>query len=131
MEETPFGSLGFARLAVMGTDSEGMQPFQREGLSLIHIFSNYLLSETPNITIMVDKDLNIVEFNTAAEKAFRITRKEALEKCLYEIMDSSDFEFVLSSHESISDKKVALKEYGLVTAQNIVYVDVYKRQQLY
>ncbi len=31
VEETPFGFLGFARLAVMGTDSEGMQPFQREG----------------------------------------------------------------------------------------------------
>ena len=37
-------------------------------------------------------------------------------------MDSSDFEFVLSSHESISDKKVALKEYGLITEQSIVYV---------
>ena len=94
-------------------------PYMRERAESL---SNYLLSETPNITIMVDKDLNIVEFNTAAEKAFKITRKEALEKCLYEIMDSSDFEFVLSSHESISDKKVALKEYGLITEQSIVYV---------
>ncbi len=37
-------------------------------------------------------------------------------------MDSSDFEFVLSTHQSIADKKINLKEYGLVVEQNIVYV---------
>ncbi len=31
VEETPFGFLGFARLAIMGLTPEGMQPFQRDG----------------------------------------------------------------------------------------------------
>lgn len=84
--------------------------------------SNYLLSETPNITIMVDQEMNIVEFNTAAEKVFGITRREALEKCIYEIMDSTDFEVVLSGHQSISNKKISLKEYGIIAEENIVYV---------
>ena len=84
--------------------------------------SNYLLSETPNITIMVDRDMNIVEFNAAAERAFGITRREALEKCIYEIMDSTDFEVVLSQRQPISNKKVSLKEYGMVVEENIVYV---------
>ena len=34
--------------------------------------SNCVLTETPNITIIVDSDLNIIEFNAAAERAFRI-----------------------------------------------------------
>ena len=85
-------------------------------------FANCLLTETPNITIMVDEELNIVEFNRAAEKVFRITRAEALKKCIYELMDPSDFEFVFTSHQSISDKKVEMKEYGITTLQNIIYV---------
>lgn len=31
VEETPFGWLGFARLAIMGLTPEGMQPFHRDG----------------------------------------------------------------------------------------------------
>ena len=38
-------------------------------------------------------------------------------------MDSSDFEEVLSSRQSMGDKKVEFREYGMVTAQNIVYVE--------
>lgn len=86
-------------------------------------FANCLLTETPNITIMVDEELNIVEFNRAAEKVFRISRAEALQKCIYELMDPSDFEFVLTSHRSIADKKVVLKEYGITTQQSLVYVE--------
>ena len=86
-------------------------------------FSNCLLSGTPNMTIMVDEELRIVEFNAAAERVFGISRHEALEKYLYELMDSSDFEEVLSSRRSMGDKKVEFREYGMVTAQNIVYVE--------
>lgn len=84
--------------------------------------SNCVLTETPNITLIVDKDLNIIEFNTAAEKAFKITRHEALQKCIYEIMDSSDFQYVFDEKQSIPDKKVHFKEYGITTMQTIVYI---------
>ena len=93
--------------------------------------ANCLLAETPNITIMVDEELNIVEFNKAAENVFRITRSEALQKCIYELMDPSDFEFVFTSHQSISDKKVTMKEYGITTLQNLLYVEKDKICLLY
>ena len=38
-------------------------------------------------------------------------------------MDPSDFEFVFTSHQSISDKKVTMKEYGITTLQNLLYVE--------
>lgn len=84
--------------------------------------SNYVLTETPNITLIADKDLNIIEFNTAAERAFGITRREALQKSLYEIMDSSDFQSVFDTRRSMTDKKVTYKEYGITTVQTIVYI---------
>ncbi|MBW7573254.1 [Fe-Fe] hydrogenase large subunit C-terminal domain-containing protein [Caproiciproducens faecalis] len=84
--------------------------------------SNCVLTETPNITIIVDKDLNIIEFNTAAEKAFGISRHEALQKCIYEIMDSSDFEYAFDVKQSIPDKKVHFRDYEMTTMQTIVYI---------
>ena len=70
-----------------------------------------------------NEELNIVEFNRAAENLFHITRNEALQKCIYELMDPSDFEFVFTSGQSIADKKVTMKEYGVTTLQNLIYVE--------
>lgn len=84
--------------------------------------SNCVLTETPNITIIVDSDMNIIEFNTAAERAFHISRHEALQKCLYELIDTSDFQFVFDSKQSISNKKITYKEYGIIVEETIVYI---------
>ena len=84
--------------------------------------SNYVLTETPNITIILDEELKIVEFNAAAEKAFRITRHEALQKYLYELIDTSDFQTVFETRQSISDKKVQYRDYGITTVQSIIYI---------
>ena len=84
--------------------------------------SNYVLSETPNITILVDRDLNIIEFNKAAEACFGITRREALEKGLFELIDVSDFQFVFETGQSITDKKVHYREYNITTLQTIIYI---------
>ena len=84
--------------------------------------SNFVLSETPNVTIMVDEEMNIVEFNRAAEETFGISRHEALQKCLYEIIDSSDFQYVFETGESITDKKVEYPQYGITTMQNLIYI---------
>ena len=85
--------------------------------------SNYVLSETPNITIMVDDEMNIIEFNKAAEECFKLSRREALEKGLFELIDSSDFQFVLETKQPITNKKVHYKEYGITTEQSIIYID--------
>ncbi len=84
--------------------------------------SNYVLSETPNITLIVDSDLNIIEFNSAAEKCFGVSRHEALQKSLYELIDVSDFQYVFESKQSISNKKVHYKEYNITTEQSIIYI---------
>ena len=84
--------------------------------------ANYVLSETPNATILVDHEMNIIEFNGAAEQIFKVSRHEALQKGLYEIIDPSDFQFVIDNKQSISDKKVQYKEYGITTLQTIIYI---------
>ena len=69
--------------------------------------SNVTLSATPNYIIAVDRDLRIIEFNTAAQKRFGVSRKEALKADLFEFMDPSDFEHVFLTGQSIHDKRCA------------------------
>ncbi len=84
--------------------------------------ANVVLDTTPNIIILADSDLKIVEFSGAAENYFHISRAKAREMYLYEILDHTDFMEVLSTHQPVMGKKVEYPELGLITLQNIVYV---------
>ncbi|WMJ85252.1 [Fe-Fe] hydrogenase large subunit C-terminal domain-containing protein [Anaerocolumna sp. MB42-C2] len=84
--------------------------------------ANVVLDTTPNIIILVDSELKIVEFSGAAENYFHVPRCQAIEMYLYEIINHTDFLEVLTSHSPIMGKKVEYPEIGLATLQNIVYV---------
>lgn len=84
--------------------------------------ANVVLDTTPNIILIVDSDMKIIEFSHAAEVYFHISKAEALNMYLYELIDHTDFEYVLSSHTSILGKKVVYPELGITTLQNIVYI---------
>lgn len=85
--------------------------------------ANVVLDITPNIIIIVDNEMKIIEFSGAATKFFKCSRSEALKKYLYEFIDHTDFEQVLITHQSIYGKKVEYEDRKLVTVQNIVYID--------
>lgn len=85
--------------------------------------ANIVLDTTPNIIIVVDADMKIVEFSGAATRYFRVTRTEALNKYLYEFIDHTDFEEVMSTHTNIYGKKVDYPDRKLATLQNIVYIE--------
>ncbi|WP_167957096.1 [Fe-Fe] hydrogenase large subunit C-terminal domain-containing protein [Anaerosporobacter faecicola] len=85
--------------------------------------ANVVLDTTPNIIMIVDADMKIVEFSGAATRYFHITRAEALTKYLYELIDHTDFEDVMLTHENIYGKKVDYPDRNLSTLQNIVYIE--------
>lgn len=84
--------------------------------------ANVVMDTTPNIIMMVDADMKIVEYNAAAERYFHYTKEQALSMYLYEIVDHTDFQYVLDTKASILGKKITYQEYGVTTLQNIVYV---------
>jgi iron only hydrogenase large subunit-like protein/uncharacterized Fe-S cluster-containing protein len=94
-------------------------PFMQEKAQSM---SNVVLDTTPNIIIVVDADMKIVEFSRAAEIYFHKTRTEAKEMYLFEIIDHLDFEYVLNTRSSIMGKKVIYENIGLATLQDIVYI---------
>ena len=74
------------------------------------------------MTIIVDRDLNIQEFSAAAEKHFQITRKEALETNLFELMDTDDFEWAFQNKQHVASKKMEFPEYGFTAMVRLVYM---------
>lgn len=83
--------------------------------------SNVTLSLTPNYIIAVDENMNIKEFNVAAQRLFKTSRTEALGKKLSEFIDVSDFQNVIYNQMGIYDKKVRYDNLNIVTEQTIVY----------
>lgn len=84
--------------------------------------SNMVLENTPNVIIIVDSDMRILEFSKAAEEMFHVSKTEAKNMYLYEFIDSSNFEYVLNTHSSIVGKKVTYQQWNMTTEQNIVYI---------
>ncbi len=95
-------------------------PFMHEKAESL---SNLVMETSPNMVLIVDKDMKIMEYSAVGEKYFGKTRSEALDMYLYEFIDPVDFQWVYDTHQSIHGKKVKYEEYNLSTLQNIVYIE--------
>lgn len=85
--------------------------------------ANLVLATSPNMIMVVDSNMRILEFSAAAEKHFRVSKQEALESLhLYDLMDTSDFEWVLDNKESLRKSKVEFKKYGFFADMQFEYV---------
>ena len=85
--------------------------------------SNFVLDTTPNIILIVDAEMKIMEFSRAAEKFFDIPRSKAKEMYLYELIDHSNFQSVMDTHKDIVSKKVVYPELNYTSLQTIVYME--------
>lgn len=84
--------------------------------------ANAVLEASPNMTIIVDRDLRIREFSAAAEKHFHITRKQALETYLFELMDTDDLEWAFKYKQHVHSKKMEFPEYGFTAMMRLIYM---------
>lgn len=84
--------------------------------------ANIVLDTTPNIIIVVDSEMKIVEFSRGAEMVFGKSKQEAVGMYLFEFIDHRDFDEVLNKQSKIIAKKVSYPEYDITTLQTIVYV---------
>lgn len=85
--------------------------------------ANLVMETSPNVVIIVDKDMKIIEYSAVGEKYFGKNRSQALEMYLYEFINPEDFQWVYDTHQNIHGKKITYSEYKLSTLQNIVYVE--------
>lgn len=84
--------------------------------------SNLVMETSPNIVLVVSRDLQILEYSAVGEKYFGKSRAQALKCRLDDLIDPADFRQVLESHENIHGKKVSFPDYHLIVLENIVYL---------
>lgn len=89
--------------------------------------SNLIFEHSPNVILLLDESLSVVDANPTAEKIFMISNQEIKGKAISTFIDDQDFQGVVDSKESVMDKKVSYLKYGIVVKQNIVYLP---KQQL-
>ncbi len=85
--------------------------------------SNQVMENAPNIIFIVNSEMKIIEFNPKAEEYFKMSRAEALERYLFEVLDTTDFDEVLLTLEPIVRKKTKIKELGITSLETIVPVE--------
>lgn len=85
--------------------------------------ANLVMDTSPNVVLIVDENMKIMEYSAVGEKYFGKTRAEALQMYLYEFIDPSDFQWVFDTHQNIHGKKVSYPDLKLDTLQNIVYIE--------
>lgn len=82
-----------------------------------------ILGASPNLIITVDEHIDIIQFNNAAERWFKLPADKAIGMNLSRLFDSSYFKQVLREKKSIVNKKIEYEQYGLITIQNIIYIE--------
>ena len=85
--------------------------------------ANLVMETSPNLILIVDQDMKILEYSAIGEKYFGKSRAEAMQMYLFEFIDPVDFQWVYTTHQSIRGKKVSYPEYHLSALLNIVYVE--------
>ena len=82
-----------------------------------------ILGASTNLIITVDEHLDIIQFNNAAERWFKLPAEKAIGKNLSRLFDAGYFAQVLREKRSILNKKIEYEQYGLITIQNIIYIE--------
>jgi PAS domain S-box-containing protein len=77
---------------------------------------------TPNAIFVVDRDLQIIEVNPAAEEKFLCQQEQVVGENLGILLDPIYFEQALATKELVTGE-VAYPAYGIVTWQAIFYVE--------
>ncbi len=84
--------------------------------------SNLVLQNTPNIIIVIDAQLHILEFNQKAEEVFKTSKNRALDCYLFDFMDSKDFEEALLHKQSSVRVRKVWKDLNMTVLQTIIYI---------
>lgn len=84
--------------------------------------SNIVLDVTPNLIFVIDDEMRIRECNRMAQQYLGVSREEALERYIFEFIETEDIEQVLRTKQSIMNKKIDLPQIHLKAEEKIVYI---------
>lgn len=85
--------------------------------------ANVIISTTPNLIGIVDKDLCVEEFNLTAQNFFQISNEEAKGIPIIMYLDEDKFQNVRKDRKNLIKDKIELPDYNGVLVQNIIWLE--------
>jgi iron only hydrogenase large subunit-like protein/uncharacterized Fe-S cluster-containing protein len=88
--------------------------------------SNIIFEVSPNILILLDEEMKVVDINPQGEKTFQTTLNQIKGKDIDMIMTSEDFKHVINKRENILGKKINIPNYNLKLKEYLIYIEEHK-----
>lgn len=95
-------------------------PFMREKSENI---TNIIFDTTPNMIVITNKDLDIIQLNHAARKFFNMEREVVKGLPILMFLEEEKFYSVKNNNKNIYKEKVTLKQYDSTIIQSIIWVE--------
>ncbi len=93
-------------------------PFMRQKAETL---TNVIFETTPNLIIMVNTDLEIIEVNPAAKSFFGLTQESRSNIPIQTLMEEVYFKEVMYKRSSVLNQKVYLKDSDSTVVQSIIW----------
>lgn len=85
--------------------------------------ANVIISATPNLIGIVDKDLCVVEFNPAAQNFFQVSNDKAKGIPVIMYLDEDKFQQARDTRKNLIRDKIELPDYNGVLDQSIIWLE--------
>lgn len=84
--------------------------------------SNIIFEYSPNILVITDMNLNILDLNPVGEDVLKANIKNVRGHHLSSLLACDDYEEVIKTGENIIGRKIYIEKYGLTTYESIIYL---------
>lgn len=98
-------------------------PFMRQKAETL---TNVIFEATPNMIIMVNDDLEMIEINPAAKHFFKITKEGSMHLPIAMLLDTAIFEEVKQSKKNILNQKSVLNEGEATVIQSVIWSEYHQ-----
>lgn len=98
-------------------------PFMRQKAETL---TNVLFEATPNMIIMVNDDLEMIEINPAAKHFFKITKEGSMHLPIAILLDTAIFEEVKRSKNKILNQKSVLNNGEATVIQSVIWSEYHQ-----
>ena len=85
--------------------------------------SNVVMDVTPNMIFVIGSDMRILDCNRKGQELLGVGREEAVQRYIFEFIETEDIETALLTREPVLHKKIQLENGRMVAEETIVYIE--------
>lgn len=85
--------------------------------------SNVVMDVTPNMIFVIGNDMKILDCNRKGQELLGVGHDEAVERYIFEFIETEDIENTLLTKEPVMHKKVQLENGRMTAEETIVYIE--------